>query len=172
MFSIKKQYLIQTHFSYFSAEDFVQTPIYSLMEKAYLNILNNFDTLDEHYPDFVSFFQCRVLPIALQSGNFNQDLVRVAPTAFPPSVNPSEVTFVTKTVPIQWKYSIATEEEYNSCMEENEICDDPNEGIPSRNLISTRMYAVPGTIVTATFPSECTGKIEVSPNDQLMFVLL
>ena len=98
MFSIKKQYLHQTCFSYFSAEDFVQTPIYSLMEKAYLNILNNFDTLDEHYPDFVSFFQCRVLPIALQSGNFNQDLVRVAPTAFPPSVDPSEVNFVSKTV--------------------------------------------------------------------------
>ena len=88
----------------FSAVDFAQRPIYSIMEQAYLEILNNYDTRDDHFPDYVPFFQRFVLPMALQQSDYNPDLIRTAPTAFPPGVDPNKANFVTKSVPIKWKY--------------------------------------------------------------------
>ena len=146
----------------FLAVDFTQTPIYSIMEEAYLEILNNYETRDEHFPDFVPFFQRFVLPMALQQSNYNPDLIRTAPTAFPPSIDPNEVNFVTKSVSIKWKYEGDANERGTSICGDNEDCVDPNAGMPNKNFISTKLYAVPGSIVKATIPSDYVGKIGVS----------
>ena len=72
------------------------------MEKAYLGILDNFDTRDEHFPEYVSAFQGKLLSSVLQT-DYNPKLIRSAPTTFPPSVNPEEVNFVRKTVKVDGK---------------------------------------------------------------------
>ena len=73
------------------------------MEKAYLGILDNYDIRDKHYPDFVSFFQSRILPSILQT-DYNPKLIRKAPASFPPDVSLEEVKIVTKTMKVDWKY--------------------------------------------------------------------
>ena len=154
-------------FSILSAMDFVQTPIYSIMEEAYLEILNNYDTKDDHFPIYVAFFQSQVLPMVLQTSNYNPDLIRIAPTPFPPKVDPSEASFVSKSVHIKWKYESETNERSSSFCDGKEDCVDPNAGVPNRNLISSKLYAVQGSKVTAKFPSECVGKIGVRSNLEL-----
>ena len=87
----------------YSGTEFVKSPIYDIMENAYLGILDNYDIRDKHYPDFVSFFQNQFLPSVLQT-DYNSKLIRKAPTTFPPDVNSEEVNFVTKTMKVDWKY--------------------------------------------------------------------
>ena len=106
------------------------------MEKAYLGILDNFDTRDEHFPEYVSAFQGKLLSSVLQP-DYNPKLIRSAPTTFPPSVNPAEVNFVTKTVKVDWKYKPA-------------------------GWVSTKLYAVPGKVFTVSIPAEQIGNIQVS----------
>ena len=157
----------------FSAVDFAQTPIYSIMEQAYLEILNNYETRDEHFPDYVPFFQRFVLPMALQQSDYNPDLIRTAPTAFPPSVDPNEASFVTKSIPIKWKYEGNVDERSSSFCDGKEDCKDPNAGMPNKNFISTKLYAVPGSIVKATIPSDYVGKIGVRSNKiQIILIVL
>lgn len=134
-----------------------------MMEKAYLNILNNFDKLDQHFPDFVPMFQSRILPLVLQSSNYNKELVRTAPAAFPPKIDASEADFVTKTVPIKVDYKSISQEEFEACAATgSDKCTRAGLKFPNKQYISTKLYAVPGTIVTATFPTECLHKIDVS----------
>ena len=83
--------------------EFTKFPIYEVMEKAYLGILDNYETRNGHYPDFVSFFQSTILPAVLQT-NYNSKLIRKAPTTFPPDINPEEVNYVTKIIKVDWKY--------------------------------------------------------------------
>ena len=87
----------------YSGTEFVKSPIYDIMENAYLGILDNYDNRDEHYPDYVSFFQSNLLPSVLQT-DYNLKLITKAPKTFPPDVNPDEVNFVTKTMNVDWKY--------------------------------------------------------------------
>ena len=119
-----------------SETEFVKAPIYDIMERAYLGILDNFDTRDEHFPDYVSAFQGKILSSVLQTIDYNPKLIRNAPTTFPPYVNPEEVNFVTKTITIDWKY---------------------NQG----GWFSTKFYAVPGKLFTVTIPEEQIGQIKV-----------
>ena len=86
-----------------SGSEFTKFPIYEIMEKAYLGILDNYETRNGHFPDFVSFFQSKILPAVLQT-NYNSKLLRKAPTAFPPDVNPEGINFVKKTIKVDWKY--------------------------------------------------------------------
>ena len=83
--------------------EFTKFPIYEVMEKAYLGILDNYESRNGHYPDFVSFFQSIILPAVLQT-NYNSKLLRKAPTTFPPDVNPEDINYVTKTIKVDWKY--------------------------------------------------------------------
>ena len=114
------------------------------MEKAYLGILDNFDTRDEHFPDYVSAFQGKLLSSVLQT-DYNPKLIRSAPTSFPPYVNPEEVNFVTKTVTVDWKY---------------------NKG----GWVSTKLYAVPGKVFTVSIPAEQIGEIRVSLYSIFQFI--
>ena len=86
-----------------SGSEFKKYPIYEIFEKAYLGILDNYETRNGHYPDFVSFFQSKILPAVLQT-NYNSKLLRKAPTTFPPDVNPEGINFVKKTIKVDWKY--------------------------------------------------------------------
>ena len=125
--------------------EFVKTPIYDIMEKAYLGILDNYDIRDKHYPDYVSFFQNQFLPSVLQT-DYNSKLIRKLPASFPPDINPEEVKFVTKTIKVDWKY-----EKPEGCMIEFKT-----------NMISTKLYAVPGKLFTISIPEEQVGKVKVS----------
>ena len=118
-----------------SGTEFVKAPIYDIMERAYLGILDNFDTRDEHFPDYVPAFQGKILSSVLQT-DYNPKLIRNAPTTFPPYVNPEEVNFVTKTITIDWKYNLG-------------------------GWFSTKFYAVPGKLFTVTIPEEQIGEIKV-----------
>ena len=42
--------------------------------------------------------------MALQLSSYNPKLIRSAPASFPPKVDTKEVTFVTKTIDVDWKY--------------------------------------------------------------------
>ena len=86
-----------------SGSEFTKFPIYEIFEKAYLGILDDYETKNGYYPEFVSFFQSKILPAVLQS-NYNSKLIRKAPTTFPPDINPEEVNYVTKIIKVDWKY--------------------------------------------------------------------
>ena len=86
-----------------SGTEFLKSPIYDIMERTYLGILDNYDIRDEHYPDFVSYFQSKILPSALQT-DYNSKLISKAPATFPPDVHTEDVRFVTKTMKVDWKY--------------------------------------------------------------------
>ena len=81
-----------------------QTSLFKGLEKGYLGILDNYESLDEYFPDFVSIFQNKILPLVLQTNSFNQKLMRSAPSPFPPKVDPKDVSFVKKTVKIEWMF--------------------------------------------------------------------
>ena len=83
--------------------EIIKFPIYEIIEQAYLGILDNYEIRNGNYPEFVSFFQSKILPAVLQT-NYNSKLLRKAPTTFPPGVNPEEVNYVTKTIKVDWKY--------------------------------------------------------------------
>ena len=68
-----------------------------------MGIIDNYESREEHYPEFVSLFQNKILPIRLQFEPINQELLRSAPVPFPPKVDPKEVSYVKKTINIESK---------------------------------------------------------------------